>query len=49
MDRFSQEYVAAAFRVAELAADRADTASAAAAHRERRAEHLPALGTPTQF
>ena len=49
MGRANREIVAAAFRVAELAADRADTASAAAAHRERRAEHLPALGTPTQF
>src|SRR5699024_12752263 len=43
MGRANREIVAAAFRVAELAADSTDTTSAVAAHRGRQAEHQATL------
>jgi len=47
MGRANHEFVAAAFRVAELAADSTDTTSAVAAYRERRAEHQATLAALT--
>lgn len=47
MGRANQEIVAAAFRVAELAADSTDTTSAVAACRGRQAEHQATLAALT--